>query len=60
LSHRRERKQLKKEKEGKKEYVYIFTQYYCNDGKRGWDEYDPVRKVEKKHFDELKKRIFND
>jgi hypothetical protein len=52
MSHRRERKNAKKEKE----YVYILSQYHCNDGKRSWDEYDPVRMIEKEVFEKAKKK----
>ena len=57
MSHRRERKQLKKEKG---ETIYVISQYHCNDGKRSWDEYDPVRSVKKVDFDKVMKRIDED
>jgi len=53
MSHRRERKDAKKEKE----YVYIFNQYHCNDGKRSWDEYDPIRMIEKEVWKKATKRM---
>lgn len=53
MSHRRERKNTKKEKE----YVYVGSQIHCNDGKRSWDEYEPIRMVEKVDFDRVMKKF---
>jgi len=41
----------------KEETVYIISQYHCNDGKRSWDEYDPVRSVKKVDFDKVMKKF---
>ena len=57
MSHRRERKQAKKEKG---ETIYIMSQYHCNDGKRSWCEYDPVKVINKDVYEKFKKEIFND
>jgi len=40
----------------KKEYVYIFSQYHCNDGKRSWDEYDPIRMIDKEVYEKTMKK----
>ena len=53
MSHRRERKNAKKEKE----YVYVGSQVHCNDGKRSWDEYEPIRMIEKGVWEKAKKRM---
>ena len=41
----------------KKEYVYIFSQYHCNDGKHSWDEYDPIRMIDKEVWEKVKKNM---
>lgn len=43
-------------KKKEKEYVYIFNQYHCNDGKRSWCEHDPVRVIEKEEWEKAQKR----
>jgi len=40
----------------KKEYVYIFNQYHCNDRKHSWCEHEPIRMVEKEVFDKTMKK----
>jgi len=41
----------------KTEYVYIFSTYHCNDGKRRWTEREPMRKVKKVDFDKTMKKF---
>jgi len=53
MSHRRERKNAKKEKE----YVYVSSQVHCNDGKRSWDEYEPIRMIDKEVWEKTMKRM---